>query len=287
MEICWQVRDCPPIRESFFELANRVFGLSFRDWYEQGFWSENYLPHTLTDGGRAVANLSVNRMQFLWQGCPRQYIQLGTVMTDPEYRGQGLARRLMETVLREWESRCDALYLFANDSVLNFYPKFGFIPVKEAFCSLPLSPQPCGRRRLDMKKETDRALLRACYRQGNPHSAFPFTDNFELLMFYCAFDLRENVFFLPQQNAAVILEQEGETLHCLDIYGGSGFRLQEILNAAAGPSARLAHLGFTPIETASAAFSTRKEEDETLFLLAGKENLFSCRSLMFPLLSHA
>lgn len=285
--LCKQVKEQPEIRESFFLLAYKVFGLSFREWYEKGFWSKNYLPYTLTDGGRAVANVSVNRMRFTWQGRIRQYIQLGTVMTDPEYREQGLARRLMETVLEQWRDQCDALYLFANGSALNFYPKFGFVPAQETFYSLPLSPQAGGRRKLDMESGADRALLHACYGQGNPHSAFPFIDNFELLMFYCASSLRDCIYFLPQQNAAVIVEQEGETLHCLDIYGGSGASLQEILNAAAEPSFKSARLGFTPVETGNAAAFKRKEEDETLFLLQGKENLFSVYPLMFPLLSHA
>ena len=84
-----QVRELPEIRESFFRLAQKVFGLSFREWYEAGFWSERYIPYTLAHNGRAAANVSVNRMQFSWQGRVRQYIQLGTVMTDPEYRGRG------------------------------------------------------------------------------------------------------------------------------------------------------------------------------------------------------
>ena len=47
-------------------------------------------------------------------------------MTRPGHRGRGLARRLMEEVLRDWSGRCDGMFLFANGTVLDFYPRFGF-----------------------------------------------------------------------------------------------------------------------------------------------------------------
>lgn len=52
-------------------------------------------------------------------------------MTDENYRKKGLNRILMEKVLSEWKSKCDMIYLYANDSVLDFYLKFGIVPVEE------------------------------------------------------------------------------------------------------------------------------------------------------------
>ena len=31
-----------------------------------------------------------------------------------------------EEVLRDWTNQCDGMFLFANETVLDFYPKFGF-----------------------------------------------------------------------------------------------------------------------------------------------------------------
>lgn len=287
MTLFKRVRETPEIREGFFRLAERVFGLSFREWHAAGFWSERYLPYALGIQGRVVANVSVNTLDFCWQDAPRRYIQLGTVMTDPEYRGQGLARRLMQAVLADWAERCDALYLFANDSVLDFYPKFGFVPAQEYGYTLPVSPQAAARRPLDMGDAADLALLKRYYQCGNPYSAFPFLHNFELLMFYCGGPMRGCVYLLPELDAVAILQQDGEVLHCLDIYGAGSAPLQQVLDAAATPPVHTVHLGFTPKEAGNAAPHPRKEEDETLFLLSGKENLFAQNRLMFPLLSHA
>ena len=87
------------------------------------------------DGNKLVANESVSIMKINILEEERIYIQIGTVMTDEEYRNQGLSRFLMEKVLSEWENKCDCIYLFANDTVLDFNPKFGFERVYEYQCS--------------------------------------------------------------------------------------------------------------------------------------------------------
>ena len=90
-----QIRENEPLRESFFRLAEQVFGLNFRDWYRKGFWTDQYIPYVMTDGDRVAANVSVNIMNLIWCGIPKHYIQLGTVMTDPAYRGQVLYHTLL------------------------------------------------------------------------------------------------------------------------------------------------------------------------------------------------
>ena len=104
------IGDYTEIRTSFDALAQRVFGLSFEQWYRDGYWTDRYKPYVLLDGGTVVASIAVNRMQTMWRGKGRSYIQLGTVMTDPQYRKQGLSRCLMEQVLRDYCRSCDAVY---------------------------------------------------------------------------------------------------------------------------------------------------------------------------------
>lgn len=53
-------------------------------------------------------------------------------MTHPNYRGQGLAKNLLNHVIAKYEDQYDFLYLFANDTVLDFYPKFGFERIEES-----------------------------------------------------------------------------------------------------------------------------------------------------------
>ena len=134
-----QVRDNAPLRESFFALARRVFGLSFEEWHRAGWWTDRYVPYTMVyRDGSAAANVSVNRIDTVWRGEALRLVQLGTVMTAPAHRGKGLSRSLMEAVLDDWGRTCDGVYLYANGTVLEFYPKFGFVPAREHVCTLPL-----------------------------------------------------------------------------------------------------------------------------------------------------
>ncbi|MGM1020539.1 MAG: GNAT family N-acetyltransferase [Bacillota bacterium] len=96
-----------------------------------GCWDDQYIPYVLLDGDCVVANVSVSLMNFDLLGENRKYIQIGTVMTHTNYRNQGLSRFLLECVLQDWYDNGDAMYLFANDSVKEFYPKFGFVPAQE------------------------------------------------------------------------------------------------------------------------------------------------------------
>ena len=102
-------------RSAFNDLAVRVFNLSFEDWYQAGYWNEKYIPYTLFDEDKAVANLSVNIMNFCTFEKKQRYIQIGTVMTDENYRHKGLSRFLMEKAMNEWDGKCDFIYLYARE----------------------------------------------------------------------------------------------------------------------------------------------------------------------------
>lgn len=285
--LCQNIRENPPLREEFFALARQVFGLDFAPWYRAGWWTDRYIPHLLTVDGHGAANISVNIIDTLRCGAPRRYLQLGTVMTAPAYRGQGLSRRLMEAVLDQWRDRCDGIYLYANDSVLDFYPKFGFRPALEYVHSRPLASGPGGAQALDAGTPEGLALLRSHYAMGNPFSALPMADNFGLLMFYCGGALRDCVRYVPSQDAVVVAEQSGDTLLCHDIFCPAGGDMSAILSAAAAPGTTRVELGFTPLGPVGWTAAPLEEEDTTLFVLDGKEGPFSAGPCRMPSLSHA
>lgn len=281
-----RIREDAALRAGFFSLAESVFGISFRDWYDGGNWTNRYIPYAFTENGRVVSNVSVNLMDFFFRGIRRRYVQLGTVMTEPGYRGKGLSRMLVEEVLREYRDRCDAVYLFANDTVLDFYPKLGFLRAEECRLSVPVTPEKGSCRELNLSETADRALLLSCYQRSNPYSAFSMVENPELLLFHCSGDFRGCVFYFDEWDVAAVVQQERETLICYDVYGRGKHPLQRLLAMSAGLGVQRAILGFTPKETENMT-QIPIPRDENLFLLAGKENLFLENRPMFPLLSHA
>ena len=126
MELIKNYRDNEMLRKSFNALAMKTYGLDFEDWYQNGYWGEAYTPYSIVEEGKIVANVSVNTMDFILDGSRKHVIQLGTVMTDEAYRKKGYSRMLMEEVEKDYAGKTEGIYLFANDSVLDFYPKFGF-----------------------------------------------------------------------------------------------------------------------------------------------------------------
>lgn len=282
-----EVRKNATVRESFNTLATKTFGLSFENWHSMGYWGDDYIPYALLAGGAVVANASVNHMHTCVKGVSRHYIQIGTVMTDPAYRGRGLAAFLINKILADWAEKSDGIYLFANDSVLEFYPKFGFVKAEEYQCTLPISGGRGIAKQLDMDDNASIKLLLSAYQEGNPFSVFPMLHNEGLLIFYCPQFLKENVYLSEKTGAVVVAETEGSRMICSDIFGGNGHTLTEILLDVASADVTEAVLGFSPVDTTGMALTVRQEEDTTLFYLAQKGNPFGKQRLMFPLLSHA
>ncbi len=44
-----QVRENNPLRKSFIDLAVKTFDLSFEEWYQQGYWTDAYIPMLLSN----------------------------------------------------------------------------------------------------------------------------------------------------------------------------------------------------------------------------------------------
>ncbi len=252
------IKEDNALRRSYNSLAEKTFGLSFEEFYQNGYWTDKYIPYSLIDDGKVIANASVNILKSFYNGQEKRCIQIGTVMTDSDYRNQGLSRYLIERILSEWKETCDTMYLFANDSVLDFYPKFGFVKAVEYQCSSPITP-----------------------------TALAIKDNYELLMFYCTSLMKDCVYFLEDFDAVIIASNKNEILTCYDIFSDGNHAMIEMVSRVAESQIRTVVFGFTPVE--HAAFHSRilEEEDTTLFVLKGKDNWFVNHQMMFPVLSHA
>lgn len=281
-----EVRTNPAARTAFFALAQQVFDLSFQNWYEQGWWGEHYIPYTFFEGGRAVANASANLIDTMDDGRPKRYIQIGTVMTHPDFRGLGLSRRLMTTLLTDWMERCDGIYLYANETVLDFYPKFGFIQAEEPAFQKMLTPSPVPFSRLDMDNPEHIKLLRRYYDRGNPFDACPVKDNFGLLMFYCGGPLKDCVYYSRQLDCVAVVEYGGGKMTCYELFCTAQADMGRMLAAIAHQDTRTVSLGFTPKDTAGWEI-LKSPSDEQLFVHEKKENPFRFGDRMMPLLSHA
>ena len=280
------VRDNERVLLSFDRLAEQTFGISFLKWRKDGYWGSSYRPRVLLYGGEVVANVSVNLLDVRWQGRNLHLVQLGTVMTRPEFQGRGLSRCLMESVIGEWEDWCDAFYLFANDSVLDFYPRFGFSRVPEYQYTVRL-PASYGRlRKLDMGRTEDIRFLLERYRMGNPFSSLSVDGNEGLLMFYCSQFLKDCVYCSDEYGLVFVAEFEQDRMTCYDVFGTAVCSLGGLLGSAAPEGIRRVTLGFPPVSAEGMEQLPLRQEDTTLFV-RDEHHILPAGQWMFPLLSHA
>lgn len=286
-------------RAAYNALATKTFGISFEQWYQDGFWRQSHTPYTLFDGELAIANISVNQMNIEYQGKGRSYIQLGGVMTEEAYRNQGLSRYLMEQVLADWMEEVDAIFLLANRNVVDFYPKFGFCLEKQYTYEMKVTKEMQDFRqsnlhvegnvkKLDMKNAADVALLREYYGKKNPYSKLQAVNGFSLLMFYCGSYFKDFIYYIPETDAVVIAEKDGNTLQCYDVYCDEKQMMQagQQLLAPLLQGIEKIQFCFTPKDTSGMQEKEIDDPDDNLFVFSSKENIFAGDKLMIPEISH-
>lgn len=274
------IRDDPPVRASFNALAGETFGIDFEPWRRAGFWDETYCPHVLLEGDEVVACVSANPMRMRVHDRTERWVQIGTVMTKPSHRNRGLGRYLMERVLRLWDGQCERIMLFANDSVLDYYPKFGFVPGEETgffLSTVGSEPLPDAPRRLDLSSPDDFTLLAEYAAKGNSYAALDCLSGAGIRMFGCMESYRDGIWIVGERLA--VAAEEGETVTLADMMGEAGPPLRDIAAAIAG--GRRVRLGFTPADETGCTRVPHHEEDCTLFLRGRTDSPW-----LFPLLAH-
>ena len=293
-EFSKEVRRAPQLREGFMQLARETFGIDFHPWLEQGYWGDAFMPYVLTYQGQVVASVCVNLIfgRITSQNMGREpsprklFVQLGGVITAKEHRGRGLSRWLIEQVLEEWREKADGIYLYANDSVLDFYPKFGFVQEPEFQASVVALGPAQTIKKPDPLREEDVNLLKHCYEQGNPYAAFQ-VEYFNLMMFYLLGPYKDCVYYFPEQQTLLIAKQEAGAWHCFEILGSSALPLPLLLGALNPGQPTRFELGFQVQSKINCSVQPLHEEDTTFFVLAGKEHPFTSGLGRMPVLSRA
>lgn len=276
------------IRRSFNQLTEIIFGFSMEDWYQLGLWRDNYIPYSLIHDNQVISNVSINRIEFDIEEERKVGIQIGTVMTEEKYRHRGLNKFIMDHIIREWKNRADFMYLFANDSVLDFYPKFNFEVVKEYQETKNIGSHNSSTswKKLNMEDQKDVAFLMEMVNETVPISKIAMRNNSSLIMFYCNSYKKNNIFFIEDLNAIAIADFAGDTLYLDDVFSTRPLEINDLIQTISDKSILRVVLGFTSWDEPGYDKHLLKETD-TLFVLKDKLGLFRDKQWMFPVLSHA
>ena len=284
MEIRHAYRDNKELRDSFNELAGKVFGLNFEGWYQNGYWKDAYDPYSVIIDGKVVSNVSVNRCDMNYKDRVVHLIQLGTVMTDPGFRGKGYSRLLMERVLKDNEG-ADGIYLYGSDSVVEFYPRFGFKESREYCYSKDVaidSERTAEAVPMSEKKEWDK--MAEIINTVKQNADMYMVNNPGLYMFYLSQFMKESAFYIPALDTYAIAETEEGTLILHAIIGTGDI---DSVITSFGREIRHVQLAFTPKDTADFAKSEVQEDDCHFFVQGKFFEDYKDAAFMFQAISHA
>ena len=285
MRIEFNYRENEDLRKSFNELAEKVFGLNFENWYKNGFWKDNYIPYSVVEDGKVVSNVSVNACNMNYDGKIVKLIQLGTIMTDPDHRGKGYSGILMERVISDYKDKVDGIYLFANDSVLDFYPKFGFKIGKEYQYSKDVDNT--GEDQTIFVPMSDKEAWGNMVRvisEKEQNSRFYMVGNTGLYMFYLSQFMQENTFYIESCDSYAVAEVEDDTLILHTIFGKGN--VDKVVSAF-GNKIKKVILNFTPNNTCEFEKGELHEEDTTLFVMGKFFDETKDDEYMFQAITHA
>ncbi|MCB2231151.1 GNAT family N-acetyltransferase [bacterium] len=207
-------RDDVRMREAYFAYVKRVFSMAdFREWHNRGCWPDGYTPVSAMVGGEIVSNVSVAKMGLLVDGAPVRGIQLGAVGTVPEYRGKGLSRMVMDYVMEQFAETVDIMFLFGNDDVVEFYPRFGFEAHHEqVFVRDSVAPKGNLRaRRLDINDPNDWAFLCDRIARRAPLTRLFGAVEYDFVTTWHVINLhREHVWYVDEADCiAIVSERDG------------------------------------------------------------------------------
>jgi GNAT superfamily N-acetyltransferase len=234
-------------RQSFKDFMVRIFGLDFGRWESAGYWDDDYNPYSFFVDDRVVASLCIYTMHALVNGRACKVAQVSGVATLPEYRKQGLNRRLHEIALEEALAEHRFAFLYADDDAVPFYRSRGFRPVDAYAVVAPLPPvaPDSGIEKLDMNDPAARdSIYRlACTRA--PASQVFSTANPKALMWNLLYRIRDHAWRIPALDALVLMKRDGGKVVVYDILANKLPRFEQLAPFLAAGGAREVEFRFS------------------------------------------
>lgn len=209
------------LREAFFQFTGAVFpGADFIEWYRHGGWIARYRPYAVVEAGQVVANASVAELEVIVNGKTRSAVQLGAVGTVPSARGRGLSRRLLQHILDLYRDKVDLIFLFANESVLDFYPRFGFQRAPEhrfVARARSLKPRP-GARRVQLDDPEEGAIIRRLLEERRAVTGRFGAVNYAFVTLWHLVNLDSySLYYVEAADALLLVRVAEKALHVRDV----------------------------------------------------------------------
>ena len=243
MNITMQNHNDAAYEALFNDLIEDVFGFSFAPWHALGLWDEQYESYSIIEDGKMLSNVCVFKRELLIYGKKQLTLQIGAVATRKTHRKQGLSRQIMEHI--------GAIYpdvpalLSANPNVTEFYPRFGF---RLAMDMCPTIDCAIDNPDLVAKKlafDGDK-VHQAVWNRQNYSNVFDSVNAPSVRMFHMLFDYQDCIYDLPELNAIVVAEQEGDKLIIADVLCNDEISWAQLAKILPFAGVKKVEFGFCP-----------------------------------------
>lgn len=245
------------------ELATEVFGFSFGRWQEQGLWDGDFECYSIIEDGIMLANASIYWMKLLINGIPKEYLQISTVATRAEHRGKGLSRKLMEYIFNRYPETPG--FLLGNDSVREFYPKFGFTATVDKLPYVECSLQKSGEMlQLNINEPKIDFYLKGRTQYSR---IFDCTNRYSINWFHLLYRYPKRIYEIPRLGLMLVAIQDNNILHIVDIAATKPVDFSQLVPQLHFDGVDTIEFGFNP-DWLDVDYHTRDNEveDTTLFV---------------------
>jgi GNAT superfamily N-acetyltransferase len=215
-------------KASFERCAKAVFGLDFSLWQAKGLWDDRYRPFSAFKDDECIASICVYPSLMSVAGEKKTGAQLLTVGTLPEFRGQGIQRKIWERA-RDWiEQECDFVFLFTDEPEAGFYERLGLRRRAEHTEIVPC-PECSGETefsKLDL--DADYAVVERLAGEREMVSDRLGFLNPNLLLFMFLYVYRDWTYHLRDLDAVVVAEEAADRVRIHDVVARKMPRLSDI-----------------------------------------------------------
>jgi len=243
MQIATQNHNDPAYERLLNDLIREVFGFRFAPWYALGLWDARYESYAVIEKGKMLANVCVFHTDLRVAGQPVRALQFGAVATRKKHRGRGLSRALMEYITAQYPQT--PAFLFANESVTDFYPRFGFRRVPTHRPVLRQSLHNPGKTPIRLQQDSP-ALLDALARRGQLSRVLDCGNTDPIRRFHLLMDYADSIYLLPECGAVAVAEQSGETLFLADVIAAQPVTFAQLAKELPFCDVSRVEFGFTP-----------------------------------------
>jgi len=227
----------------FDDLIKEVFGFSFKPWFEQELWDNRYESYSIIQDNKMLSNLCIYKTEMSSQGQRFQAIQLGAVCTRKSEQSKGLSRLLMEHVLNIYKNT--PAFLFANESVIDFYPRFGFRQVQTHRPVIKATKN--NKRTTAVKLEADDlAVKNAIYSRTGHSKILDCLDTDPIQVFHMLMSYPDDIYYLPTHDAIIVAQKKDKNLFIADVITNKPIKFEKIKQELPFKDIETIEFGFCP-----------------------------------------